>query len=71
MENKASTVVIAAIIFALVGTLVLASTAPYLSGEADASKKPHKPGKICNPNSPDGQDGPKNDAFNPGCGPND
>jgi hypothetical protein len=47
-----TTVVLAAVVFALVGTLVFAAVAPYLSGEADAR---------C------GQRGDLNDKE-PGCG---
>jgi hypothetical protein len=38
MESKTTTVVIAAIVFALAGTLVFAAVAPYLIEHADAIK---------------------------------
>ena len=72
MYNKTTTVVIAAVIFALAGTLVLASFSPHLFEEVNATKfVPDKPGKPCNENSPDGQDGSDNDALKKGCGDND
>lgn len=61
MYNK-TTVVIAAIVFALVGTLAFASFAPYLLLEAVA--------RDCNRHSPDGQDGSGNDDDRKGCGSN-
>lgn len=58
-----TTVILAAVIFAFVGTLVFAAIAPYLS-EVDAQK-----GRViqCGPGSPEANDG---DADNsPPCGP--
>jgi hypothetical protein len=58
--NSKTTFVMAAVVFALVGTLVFASVAPYLS-DADATIRP-----FCPRSSPDGEDG--QDDGHKGCG---
>ena len=50
MYNK-TTIVITAIVFALVGTMIFSAVAPYLATEVDA-RPPIK--KTCNENSPNG-----------------
>lgn len=62
MNNK-TTVIVAVVVFALVGTLVFAAIAPYLS-EVDASTKARP---FCPRQSPDGADGL--DDGQRGCGP--
>ena len=52
MKNK-TTIIIAAVVFVLVGTLVFAAIAPYLSNGAHATRI----SKPCAPNSPQGRTG--------------
>jgi hypothetical protein len=67
MNNK-TTLVIAAVVFVLVGTLVFAAIAPYLS---TVNAAPPVTARGCNIHSPDGGDGnPANDRLKKGCGPN-
>lgn len=61
---KTTTVILAVVIFSLLGTMVFAAIAPYLSTDANATVRVKKG---CNPHSPDGQDGQEDGQ--PGCGP--
>lgn len=74
MYNK-TTFVIAAVVFALVGTLVFAAVAPQLQ-DVDAQEKPKPVERQCSDKSPDGRDGDLDDDGNnnygrKGCGPNE